>query len=153
MTVLGQVNDRQIIYIKHDFETAWYEDFPLGNWLLFAITNQKQQTLFKEISQRAIDKDIVYMCAVGQECKMFHDSFDNEIENREVESRYLPNYCILTTWDDNLEEGFWAANHASLGETEDINKIICLDLTNPGIKNELCDLINKLNSGWTPSET
>lgn len=152
MTELGEINDRQVLYIKHDHATVWFKDFPKGNWLLFAITDRHLPEIFNEISRRAVDNDVVYVCSTGQQAESFHNAVDDVIIIRDVENEYHPNWCILTTADNDLEEEFWFAANSAFGETEEITKIICLDITTTNHADKLKDLITKMKTGWIPND-
>ncbi len=153
MEILGQINDREIIYLKHDTAKSWFKDFPNKSWLLFAIAGRDEIEIFDEISRRAIDNNVVYVCAAGPNCESFHDTFDEEIVIREVENLYLPNYCIMTTWHRDFDEGFWFAVSSAFGDDEKINKVICLDITRQNMKPKIVDFIAKIKTGWLPQNT
>lgn len=62
MIVLSEINNREVLYVRHDLATNWFKDFPKSNWLLFAITDRWLPEIFEEISRRAVDNDVVYVC-------------------------------------------------------------------------------------------
>ncbi|MES2837884.1 MAG: hypothetical protein V4667_10200 [Bacteroidota bacterium] len=150
MIELGEINDRQILYIKYDFETTWFKYFPKGNWLLFAITDRCLPEIFNEISRRAVDNDVVYVSSTGQQANSFHQAIDDVILIRDVENEYHPKWCILTTSHNDFEEEFWFAINSAFGETEEIKKIICIDITSTNQVDKLKDLILKMKTGWIP---
>jgi hypothetical protein len=152
MTDLGTINDRQVIYIKHDLATVWFNDFPKSNWLLFVITDRKLPEIFDEVIRRAIDNNVVYVCATGQQSEVFHNYCDEVITIRDVENEYLPEYCIMTTNHKDIEEEFWFAIKAAFGETVEISKIVCLDITTENNSDKLKDLIAKMKTGWMPAD-
>lgn len=152
MTELGEINNRKIYYLKHNLEDAWFKNFPKGNWLLFAITDIHLPGLFNEISNFALDNNVVYVCSTGQEAESFHKAIDNVINIRGVEKGYLPIWNILTTAEKEVEEEFWFATFSAFGETQEIKKIICLDLTTSNYIGKLNDLIDKMKTGWIPND-
>ena len=152
MTDLGTINDRQVIYIKHDLATVWFKDFPKDKWLLFVVTDRKLPEIFDEVIRRAIDNNVVYICATGEQSELFHNSCDEVITIRDVENEYLPEYCIMTTSDEDLEEEFWFSIYAAHGETSEINKVVCLDLTVTNYSDKLKTLIDQMKTGWMPAD-
>jgi hypothetical protein len=153
MELLGNLNDRDIIYIKHDTAEPWFQDFPNKSWLLFVITNAGERNIFNEINRRAIDNNVVYVCTAGPNCELFHDILDENIVIREIEGWYLPDYCIMTTWHNDFDEGFWYAVFAAYGDDQEINKIVCLDITKNEMRLKLVDLVEKIKTGWLPPDT
>ncbi len=152
MTDLGTINDRQVIYIKHDLATVWFKDFPKDNWLLFVITDRKLPEIFDEVIRRAIDNNVVYVCATGEQAELFHNSIDEVIMIREAENKYLPENCIITTGDKDLKEEFWFSIYAAHGETAEIKKVVCLDLTVTNNSDKLKVLVDQMKTGWMPAD-
>ena len=150
MIVLGEINNREVLYVKHDLATNWFNDFPKSNWLLFAITDRCLPEIFEEISRRAVDNDVVYVCSTGDQADTFHQKIDDMLVIRDVENEYLPSWQILTTYENDLEEEFWYATNCAFGESEEIIKIICLDITTTNHADKLKDLIAKMKNGWLP---
>ena len=89
MIVLGEINNREVLYVKHDLATNWFKDFPKSNWLLFAITDRWLPEIFEEISRRAVDNDVVYVCSTGDQADTFHHKIDDMLVIRDVENEYL----------------------------------------------------------------
>ena len=139
MTDLGIIKDRQVIYTKHDLATVWFKDFPKSNWLLFVITDRKLPEIFDEVIRRAIDNNVVYVCATGQESELFHNTIDDILMVREAENEYLPEYVVMSTNDNDIEEEFSFAVNSAFGETAEISKIICLDITAENNSDKLKD--------------
>jgi hypothetical protein len=150
MKFLGQINNRHIIYLEYDPYSEWVKYIPDSNWLLFVITDQKNVELFDEINGIVIDKNVVYVCSAGKECEFFHDRFDGEIVIRDIDNLFIPEFCIMTTWHYDFDEGFWFAIYCAIGESELIDKIVCLDLTNTNNYKKLQELIVKMSLGWLP---
>ena len=152
MDILGHINNRDIIYIKHDTAKSWFKDFPNKSWLLFVIAGTDDRNIFNEINRRAVENNVVYVCATGPNCELFHDTLDEDIGIREVENEYLPDYCIMTTCHNDFDEGFWFAVSSAYGDDKEINKVVCLDITNDDMKTKLVDLIKKIKTGWLPAD-
>ncbi|MFB6320857.1 hypothetical protein, partial [Saccharicrinis sp. FJH54] len=56
----------------------------------------------------------------------------------------------MTTWHNDFNEGVWFAITNAFVDYKEINKIVCLDLTNLGERNRLIDIILKIKTGWLP---
>jgi hypothetical protein len=152
MTELGEINDRQVLYIKHDLATVWFKDLPKSNWLLFTISDRDLPEIFNEVARRSIDNNVVYVCSSGPESESFNSAMDDAIMIRDVENVYLPKYCILTTSSTDIGNEYWHAIFSAMGETETISKIICLDLTSGEHTDKLKGLIEKMKTGWMPED-
>ncbi len=150
MKKIGEINDREILYIKYDLEAPWFKDLPKRNWLLFAITDRKISQIFDEVARRTIDNNVVYVCSAGNASSFFEERVDEIILIRSVEDGYLPDWCIMTTSEQELEEEFWFTIYSAIGETQEITKIICLDLTISNNENKLIELVEKMKTGWMP---
>lgn len=146
MTDLGEVNNRKILYIRHELGSAWYNDFPKSNWLLLAISDTRRAAVFEEIARQAINSNVVCVCAVGQEAEFFYDSFEDTMLMREVELEFLPAHTISTTWQENLEECFLFAVNSAISEQVVVEKIICLDISQSGVKEKLIKLVEENQS-------
>jgi hypothetical protein len=152
MEVLGNLNEREIVYIKYDLEQPWFKCFPNSEWLLFAIAEKDDTNILNEINRHAIDNNVVYVCSVGNKCEFFHDVFDDDIVIRDVENEYLPQHQIMTTWHQDFDEGFWFALSAAFGDGPEIKKVICLDISNGDFRQQLRELIEKIGTGWLPPD-
>src|SRR5471032_2385770 len=106
MEELGTYNDRKLIYQRHSLDVKWTDAFPDKNWLLLVIVECKGKTILDEISRKAIDNDVCYVCCAGEQSERLHDIIDQEIGFREVdiENNHLPPHDIMTTWDFDFGE-------------------------------------------------
>jgi len=152
MDILGRINNRDIIYVKHDTAKIWFNDLPNKSWLLFAVAGRDEREIFQEINRRAIENNVAYICAAGPKCELFHDTFDEDIVIREAENWYLPDHCIMTTWHKDFDEGFWFAVSAAYRDDQEITKVVCLDLTKDNMKIKFVELIKKIKAGWLPAD-
>ena len=129
---------------------------PNDNWLVLPIGNERDYNLIKTISRVCIDKNVNYLCALGQACKMIHDIFDETIIEKRIEkglSIENPDDFEtepMTTWHNDFNEGVWFAITNAFVDYKEINKIVCLDLKNLGERNRLIDIILKIKTGWLP---
>jgi hypothetical protein len=150
MEIIGNLNKREIVYVKYGLKDPWFKDFPTNEWLLFAIAEKDDINIFNEINRHAIDNNVVYVCSVGEKCELFHDVIDDDIVIRDVENEYLPSHLIMTTWHDDFDEGFWFAISAAFGDGPEIKRITCIDISNDDFRPKLRELIEKIDAGWFP---
>lgn len=146
MQELGIINNRTILYQKHDLSINWAKEFPDSNWLLLALVTNKQKTIVNEIACKALDHNVCYACCVGIQGELLHDFIDENIVAREVEieNNHLPDFDIMTTWHSSLKEGLWFSGFAARHESESIKTIFCLDGSENSHKEVLIELANKL---------
>ncbi|HEY2583623.1 MAG TPA: hypothetical protein VGI43_17565 [Mucilaginibacter sp.] len=144
MEELGIYNNRKLIYQRHGLDVNWTKSFPDKNWLLLVVSEGKEKAILAEISRKAIDKNVCYICCAGEQSKLLHDMIDDEIAYREVDvdNHHLPPYdVIMTTWDIDFSEATWFAIFAAYNDPEIINSIICLDASEMEIKSKLENLV------------
>ena len=125
------MHNREIRLIEYSTERNWYQEIPTENWLCVLVVNNKPRRYIEEVISKIIDKDGCYFCAIGNQGKEAHDLMDEEIAYREaeIEQLYVPKHSIITTWDNELEEGIWFAIFAAHHEIVEIKKVIILDMT------------------------
>jgi len=127
---------------------------PTENWLLMAIVDNKATTILDEIARKSIDRDVCYVCCLGEQGEKLHDTFDEIITIREVEieNAHLPDFDIMTTWHNDFEEGVWFATFLAWDEEQEIKTVFCLDAGRESSEEKIVELIVKINEGWVPSE-
>jgi len=154
MKKLGNVREKVILYQRHDTSIDWSREMPTENWLLMAIADNKPSTVLDEIARKSIDKDVCYVCCLGNQGEELHDTFDENIVIREVgiEKAHLPDFDIMTTWHNDFEEGVWFAIFLARDEEQEISTVLCLDAGKESSEEEIAELIKKINEGWVPSE-
>lgn len=159
MEKLGLVNStgRQVFYLSTN-SSNWQEQLPKESWLVTPIADQTNRDLFDSVVKKCLDNEVIYVCTLGKECEKFHDLFDDEILIRKIFSGQpygKPddfNDTPMTTWHNNFEEGFWFAISSAFEDGKDINKVVCLDLTENGYLKKLQKLLHQTNEGWLPSD-
>lgn len=58
----------------------------------------------------------------------------------------------LTTVHHDFSEGLWfAAVVATIGDDE-IDKVVCIDVTSQGVLEQLKRLVDDINNGWLPPD-
>ena len=159
MQLLDEINERQIFYIKVYSGEILFDELPINNWLVLPISGEDgNMKSYHLLADNSLNKNVLYACTVGEECELIHDIFDQCIISNKIlkgESIESPDDfedSPMTTWDDNLDEGFWFALYTAFHPTKDINKVVCIDYTKRGLKNHLIDLLKRFHLGWIPSE-
>ena len=162
VTKIGELNNRQIFYTNVRVDLHWFEKLPSSNWLAFTIADDADQELLNETTIKCLDSNVLYTCSAGQLGSDTEDYFDSEIVLRQVQIEERTgkpqNYDIspMTTFHKNFGEGFWfattVANATAYDEYIPIDKLVCIDMTQQGVKNNLLELINKIQNGWLPSD-
>ncbi len=158
MKLIGSSNSRQIHYTSVLTDSNWLDNLPTENWLVFPIGQDKEIETYSLFADKCIDNNVLYVCAVGQNCELIQDIFDELIVSKKIEkcesvdsSDDFENSPI-TTWHNNFSEGFWFAILYAHHEQANINKIVCVEFTTKGVKQHLTNLIEKINTSWLPSD-
>jgi len=153
MKELGTVNNRKILYQRHNIEQPWNKLLPVQNWLALIIVSKNEKTKLFEIANKIIDNNACFICCAGEQSELLHDIADKEIVLREVDidNHYLPPFDIITTWHADAEDGLWYATNAAYNDPTEINTIVCLDATEFNVENEIYSLIQNFNNGYIPA--
>lgn len=149
MELLGRILDRDIKFEVYDTSRDWIADFPNENWCLVIIADEENKNYFDEIIRKAIDRNVGYIHAVGKQHDLIHDLSDKEIEIREVENRYLPKHVIVTTGEEDFENGIWFGTYVTHNEETDIEQVIVLDVSRKA-RAKTIELIKKFELGYVP---
>ncbi|MBI3501188.1 MAG: hypothetical protein HY063_05280 [Bacteroidetes bacterium] len=152
----GQHFDRQIFYLSTRQTNNWAEQLPTDNWLALTVGHDKDIKLYNELADKCIDKNVLYVCAVGHACELIHDIFDQTVIQKKIavgDSVASPDdfeNSPMTTWHNDFEEGVWFAMTSAFHGTKDIDKIVVIDLTDKSERQRLTELIDKIKSGFIP---
>ena len=149
MVILGTIHNRNVVYQQYDTSINWIKDFPTGKWCIAFIADEKEPAYFDEIIREVIDRDVSYICGIGQQSDFIHDLADEELMIREVEGKYLPKHIIMTTGYNNLEEGLWFSIYATENRDTEIDTIVVLDVTRQAF-DRIQTLINRFILGFIP---
>ena len=149
MITLGTIHDRNIVYQQYNTSINWVKDFPTRKWCIAIIADEKKPAYFDEIIRKVIDRDVSYICGIGQQSDFIHDLADEELMIRDVERKYLPKHIIMTTGHNNLEEGLWFSIYATENNETEIDTIVILDVTNSAFDN-IQELIKSFSLGFIP---
>lgn len=161
MEDLGRINNRQIYYIDFQNTDDLEIILPNNNWIVVPICDVKDIVAIDRLVNTCLNKNVNYICALGQQCELLDDWFDEEFLIRRIKNE-LPiddpddfDSAPMTTWHHDFDQGFWfavtSANPTIKDEYISVNAVVCIDMT---IKNKqrLVDLVTKINSGWLPSK-
>ena len=136
----------------------WFDKLPLDNWVVFTIADKQDEDLLTSAVPKCMDKLVAYTCSAGQLAGLGEHLFDIEIVNRaiaEEDKTGKPHdyeASPMTTMHRNFSEGFWYATTLALNGYKESNTVVCLDFTTKGVKQHLLELIEKINTGWLPSD-
>ena len=148
-----KITDRVVKFIEYDTSSNWIADFPTDNWCLLLIADDKQTNYFDEIIRKSINRNVGYICGIGQQAELIHTMADDEIGFRDVdnEDNYLPKHNIMTVGDQDFENGLWFGLNLTFNSDTEINTIVILDVTKEAYKKTV-DLIKRMESGYLPAD-
>lgn len=162
MTKIGELNDRQIFYINVRGDLHWFDKLPSSNWLVFTIADTADKELLNDTTKKCLDSNVLYTCSVGQLGSDTEDYFDEEIVWRQVQIEERTGKpqdyetSPMTTFHRNFDEGFWfattVANATAYDKYIPIDTVVCVDMTERGVRKYLIELIDKIKSSWLPSD-
>ncbi|MBP6215282.1 MAG: hypothetical protein KA399_03695 [Chitinophagaceae bacterium] len=162
MTKIGELNDRQIFFTNVRVDLHWFDKLPSSNWLAFTIADTADKELLSDTTKKCLDSNVLYTCNAGQLGSDTEDYFDEEIVWRQVQIEERTGKpqdyktSPMTTSHRNFDEGFWfattVANATAYDEYIPIDKVVCIDMTQQGVKKYLLELIDKIKNGWLPSD-
>ena len=150
---IGIVNNRQILY----FDRAQFSNLsswiPKSDWMLFAIADPEQEHLLEQLAKTCLNNGVLYVCGAGKAGSSIDNTFDFEIVDRKIE-KGEDDYSDtpMTTWHEDLAEGFWYATTVASHDTLIIDTIVCINLTEHDYKSQLENLIDRINTGWLPED-
>ncbi len=123
------LNSREIVFVEYSTERNWYNEIPSKNWLCVFVSDDRDRNYLDEVIAKILVKEVLYVCAIGNQCETVHDLVDEEIVYREVEKLYLPKHEIMTTWHHDFEEGIWFSIFAANSDDAEIEKVVFIDMT------------------------
>jgi hypothetical protein len=160
VTNIGQLNQRQILYINVRGDLSWFDKLPTSNWLAFTIADTSDKYLLNDTTKKCLDNNVLYTCSAGQLASLTEDYFDEEIVWRQVhieeKTGKSQDYetSPMTSFHKNFDEGFWFAATVANAIAHDmyiqIDIVVCVDMTQRGVKKYLIELIDKIKSSWLP---
>ena len=151
MKKITEINNRTIYFEEYDTSKNWIAEFPTKNWCLIIVAEEENRNYFDEIIRKAIDRNVGYIHGVGKQYDLIHDLADEEIVIREVENLYLPKHVIMTTGNEDFENGIWFGTYLTHNEEADIKQVIVLDV-NRKARAKTIDLIKQFELGYVPED-
>jgi hypothetical protein len=153
MEKLAEILNRQITFEVYDTSKNWIADFPTENWALVIIAEEENRRYFDEIIRKAIDRNVGYIHSVGKQHDLIHDMADEEIVFREVdiEKLYLPKHVIMTTGEEDFENGIWFGIYLTLNEETEIKQVVILDVSRNS-REKTIELVKKFELGYLPED-
>ncbi|WP_338769370.1 hypothetical protein WAF17_09710 [Bernardetia sp. ABR2-2B] len=154
MELIGRINRKKIYYIQVRNNPNWESNLPKNDWIAFTVANKEDEELIPSVVKICIDKNVAYTSSTGEAAHHTEDYFDEEIAwnmvdyelktKKEFDSENL----TPTISDENFEDSFWFTYTSIYDDNFLIDKIVCIDFTTQKIKNQLIELIEKVNNGF-----
>ena len=158
MRLIGKIKNRQIFYISIREDSKWMNLLPNDNWLAFTIANNDDKDLINNCSTEIINNNVTYTCSAGELAELTEQYFDEEITlqivkfKEKTRSKFNHDQSPITTSHRNFKEGFWFAATTANDGDKTITKVVCIDMTKRKVLKYLNSFIEKINSGWIPSD-
>lgn len=156
MKKIGSIDNREIYYINVKDNVTWNTKLPSDNWCAFTVVDSNE--LIDEIVNRCLDSNVCYTCSSGELADETELAFDIEIVRRAIDeenrSGIPADYEVvpLTTVHHDFSEGLWFAAAVATTGDDEINKVVCIDVTSEGVLEELIVTTEKINKGWLPPD-
>jgi hypothetical protein len=153
-----KVNDRRILYMDIADDLKEFAGMTLTNWMVFVITDESKLHIMEPFAELCIDKGVQYMCATGKAGSAIDHIFDIAMVMRQIEGRPLQLWytkeedCLMTTWDEDFEEGFWFATSAAFYDDLIMETVVVVNFTTESYYDKIVRLSEQINSGWLPSD-
>jgi len=150
MKHFGEINDRQIKYLRVLDNSNWRENLPTSNWLAIPFGDKNDIEIISSLAQTCLDNGVNYVCTIGQACEFIHDIFDEEIAHRvyvkeqPLDTKIYGDGEPMTTWHVDMEEGVRFSINTAFADKMDIDSIIILDITDAGGLETIENVIMKL---------
>ena len=158
MELLGRINRRKIYYVQVRNNPEWKNSLPKNDWIVFTIANKEDEELVPPAVKICMDKNVAYTCSAGTLAHWTEQYFDEEITGRALDfelrtkKKFDYEFSPVTKAHQNFSEGFWFATTLAYDGFKETDKVVCLDFTKRKVKKHLIDLIEKINTGWLPSD-
>lgn len=151
---MDRINNRNVKFFDFEISTNWASKLPTKNWLAIILTKSKDTKYFDDIIRKIIDRNVGYICSIGEQQDLFHDMADEEITYRKVavEPHHLPQHMIMTTGHDELEDGIWFGLFSAYNDECEIKHVAIINVTNdPAYFEVTSNIVNKFRSGYIPN--
>jgi len=160
MERLGKIDKRHIYYFRWDDPKRdfYLNNFPVKKWVLLPIGDEKLDKEYELLAEKSTSELLRFVSAVGGECELIHDIFDEVIIKKKKDSGADMNApdvfedTAMTVWNTNrFDWGFWSATFDDYDD-EKIKILICVDFTKRGVKMCLQRLTKMIRKRWLPSD-
>ncbi len=150
MKDFGHINGRQLKYFSTADNSDWEAKLPTQNWLVIPFGHTKNFKQVEMVAKACLNRQVNYVCAIGQACEFIHDTFDEEIVERlyvkdqQLDTTIYGDGEPMTTWHNDTEEGIWFAINAAFADKADIDSIIVIDMTENGGLETIENIVTKI---------
>ena len=146
----GTINQRAVLYQRCSMSTNWAREFPKKNWLLLVFVDGRTTEVLKEITAKAIENDVCYICCTGYQAEQLFDIIDKEIEFREEDEgdHYLPEHFITYALQSDLKAAFRSVFFKATNEEVSIDTVVFLDASSTGVQSELDNFLVTYNGSF-----
>ena len=146
----GTINQRAVLYQRCSMSTNWAREFPKKNWLLLVITDGRDKSVLEEITAKAIENDVCYICCTGDQAEQLFDIIEKEIEFREEDEgdHYLPEHFITYAYQSDLKAAFRSVFFTATNEDVSIETVVVLDASSIGAQSELDNFLLAYNGSF-----
>jgi hypothetical protein len=156
--LVERINSRQILYLKVSDDLSELMEADLEHWVLFVICDDPKLPILESFVETCINKGVLYMCAAGAAGSEMDDRFDMNLVMREIKGRPMPEWytgeddVLLTTWHEELEEGFWFATTVAVHDQFAIKTVLVVNLTGDNMLPTIKELTRKISREWLPPD-
>ena len=152
MEKIAEINNRNITFEEYDTSKNWIAEFPTENWCLVIVAEEENRNYFDEIIRKSIDRNVAYIHSVGKQHILIHDMADEELVFRDIdiENHYLPKHLIMTTGQEDFENGIWFGIYATDSNETEIEQVVILDVSR-NVREKTIELIKKFELGYVPN--
>lgn len=158
MEKIGSSGNRGIYYVHTTGNDEWASALPTDNWCAFTIVTTEGSGCIDSLARISLDSNVSYICSAVELARETELAFDTEIVRRaideEAKSGIPADYesVPLTTVHRDLGEGLWFAIAVATTGDDEIDKVVCIDVTSEGVLGQLKSIVNDINNGWLPPD-
>ena len=158
MKKIGSIGDKEIYYINVKDDVTWNAKLPFDNWCAFTAVNADGNSFVDDLARICLNNNVSYVCSAGELAAVTEFAFDAEIVCRAIDEGNKTGIPAdyesvpLTTVHRDLGEGLWFAIAVATTGDDEINKVVCIDVTSQGVLEQLKRLVDDINNGWLPPD-
>ena len=143
MEYLCRINNRNIFYASVN-SPNWLQELPGWKWILLPFGNEPNVPQIIELVDKCLAYNPSYICALGKSCELIHDICDESLVENNIKTGI--DYFPITTWDNELNEGFWFALFCACNDDPEVDKLILVDFTEEGVKQIIVKALLEVNA-------